>query len=1288
MRNFSHSIQRWSGYGVVFGVGFAALTTQSLLFRQFLCVFEGHEFGIAVFFGSWLLWVAAGAWFARVSRLGKRLIVRHFEFLPLVYIPAYAIQSWLIVSAREMAGVPGYELFPLARMVRFLVPVNAPVSLCTGILFTSACAWMSKRVEATVARVYIAESVGGAAGGVLITLLLAHGIAAETVFLISAGVLVLCIAFSRLPHGAWPVLFIPAALVFVAAAAGAGSAWTRALDLHRWGRLLPRQTYQGSFTTPQARYLYGEYRGQFNVVAWESIAENLPGTESASQVIAVHLAQHPAARRFLVAGPGTFAICRRLLDLPQTESVTWLDPDPAYPSRLLSVLPPGYREFNGKLIVPGADIRRHLSSEGIRFDVVILNLPDVSTLVLNRYFTREFFQLTRRRMADSGVVGIRIAGGENFMGDEVVNAGAAVFHTLKSVFAHIVIKPGDETWLLASNGNRLSISPAVLRDRFAAVPGAAALYPPEGLLSLYVPDRIEFQIESYEAAARRVPGKLLLNTDRRPKSLLHGLLRAARQAGATAGFTRSIRSFAARGAAALPLALAVFAFARVLYLSKRPADAGPSNSNRGNLFDACLLIITTGIAGMTVSITLMFMFQSLFGSLFLYVGLVTALFMAGLAAGSLCSQFLVGRSPSGAGRTALWGLCLHAMLLGIICTAPGRISPGVFALLFVLAGTGGGLYIPAAGAMLRGAGLTDARAGAVIESCDHAGGTIGAVFAGVVLLPLFGTTYALGTMAALLLVNMPSFVFTRRNHAAERAGRFRQNVRFGGYVLFGTAAACLGIALVLKGNQTAADLPAFRAVAGEMAGDLTVEEKTCNYSGATPYPYFILRGADGSTNSAVCISRHAAPRIMGYAGPLALALRLAPDGTLLDLHVVESRETPAYMDSLAPWMRSLKGQRLFDADALSHVDAVTGATLTSEAIIRTLQVSGRVFGEQIYGRRFAETGAAPRRADSRPTVLAILAALAVVLRSRPSRRGRLLFLAAVLLLSGVWLNAQFSLIHVLSLLGMRLPPAGWNTAFLLAFGIPLLVVFFGNVYCGYLCPFGALQELLALLRPPAWRSDPPEKAWRWGRLAKYILLAAVIILFATRLDTGLASPDVLATAFARSRTAPAAVWFAVLLAPTFVWGRFWCRILCPAGAFLALLSRLRLLRSLVPGINYRLCMYGVTGADDLDCICCDRCRIPTPDGRKSAHRTPARRVRSSLLFLVSAAALGLCLFIRMAATSKHAGALPAGEFMRATPDTQRQVDMPRLRFIIRQGLLSDREAMHYSSVAGQDDRQE
>ena len=55
----------WPSLGVIVATGFFALAAQTLLFRVFLSVFEGNELGIAVFFGSWLLWVAVGALCAR-----------------------------------------------------------------------------------------------------------------------------------------------------------------------------------------------------------------------------------------------------------------------------------------------------------------------------------------------------------------------------------------------------------------------------------------------------------------------------------------------------------------------------------------------------------------------------------------------------------------------------------------------------------------------------------------------------------------------------------------------------------------------------------------------------------------------------------------------------------------------------------------------------------------------------------------------------------------------------------------------------------------------------------------------------------------------------------------------------------------------------------------------------------------------------------------------------------------------------------------------------------------------
>ena len=53
--------------------------------------------------------------------------------------------------------------------------------------------------------------------------------------------------------------------------------------------------------------------------------------------------------------------------------------------------------------------------------------------------------------------------------------------------------------------------------------------------------------------------------------------------------------------------------------------------------------------------------------------------------------------------------------------------------------------------------------------------------------------------------------------------------------------------------------------------------------------------------------------------------------------------------------------------------------------------------------------------------------------------------------------------------------------------------------------------------------------------------------------------------------------------------RFWCRYLCPMGAFLALGNKLALLQRWAPKRRFEHCDLGVKGEFDLDCIRCNRC---------------------------------------------------------------------------------------------------
>ncbi|MHC4225349.1 MAG: spermine/spermidine synthase domain-containing protein, partial [Planctomycetota bacterium] len=705
----------WSA--VVFSLGLFALVAQTLLFRSFLTTFEGSELGIGSFFGSWLLWVALGALVGRAASRIARLKTSHFVTLTLLYLPAYLLQDHWLRSARAMAGVGAYEVFELPRMIATALWVNAPVSLLTGFLFTLACrSAIFKNEGLPVARLYVLESLGAFVGGIAVTLFLAAGVAEETVFLGAAFALALAVAVF---HGARrPFLHgVPLLAVAIVLLTGLDSRWQRAHDEAAWAALHEAGDYQGSFATAQGRYLFGQREGQFVVMSWGGVSETLPNTEHASEVVALSLAQHPGARRVLVVGPGSLSVCRRLAQLPSVERVAWLHPDPDYPDALRSHLPARFRKQSAKLEIPKADVRAFLERSPGEFDLALLNLPDVTTLVLNRYSTQEFYDQLKRALSPGGTIAVRLSGGANYLGSELVYLGASAYLTLKSAFENVALKPGEESWLIASDGDGPASSPALLRDRFAAIDGAAAVFPPAALLTLYPPDRIAFQIEQYERMAQEAGAEILANTDARPRALLYGLAVALRQAGRRA-VAHDVSALVDTGAKVAAAAVLLFLLVRLYYLLTSPA-------RRRGLFDGGFLVFSTGIAGMSASVVLMLLYQARYGSLYLHAGLVFSLFMLGLFSGGLLCERILGRRRAEPRGLLPLLLMAHLLALAAIGALPADATRPHFALLFVLSGLFTGVYFPIAAHRMRAAGTSPAAAGARLEFIDHLGGAAG-----------------------------------------------------------------------------------------------------------------------------------------------------------------------------------------------------------------------------------------------------------------------------------------------------------------------------------------------------------------------------------------------------------------------------------------------------------------------------------------------------------------------------------------------------------------------------------
>ena len=131
------------------------------------------------------------------------------------------------------------------------------------------------------------------------------------------------------------------------------------------------------------------------------------------------------------------------------------------------------------------------------------------------------------------------------------------------------------------------------------------------------------------------------------------------------------------------------------------------------------------------------------------------------------------------------------------------------------------------------------------------------------------------------------------------------------------------------------------------------------------------------------------------------------------------------------------------------------------------------------------------------------------------------------------------------------------------------VVLIGRgVFCGWLCPFGALQDLLGqlsrALRVPQW--NPPVALEKRLWMGKYIAAAAVLALVMIEIDPAGATLEIepfktaITTKFTRAW--PYVLYAGALLAIGLFSERAYCRFLCPLGGVLAFLDRLHLLNLL------------------------------------------------------------------------------------------------------------------------------
>lgn len=306
---------------------------------------------------------------------------------------------------------------------------------------------------------------------------------------------------------------------------------------------------------------------------------------------------------------------------------------------------------------------------------------------------------------------------------------------------------------------------------------------------------------------------------------------------------------------------------------------------------------------------------------------------------------------------------------------------------------------------------------------------------------------------------------------------------------------------------------------------------------------------NGLAKGTIISTQPYAPDVKGFAGTTPIYIYVSESGTIQQLAAADNAETADFFQrafqSLAPqWTnKSLK-----QATAV-QVDAVSGATFSSKAIIANVQQTLTTISAQKH-----QQTAAPTIGWARTLVVALVLLIgigvSVVLRGNKWARMMVLILNVVVL--GFWCGQFLSLSLLRGWISNGLDPIAYlPTLMVLAVVVVMPLCKRKHHYCSWVCPLGSLQTLASMLPLPKVHCTP--QVYRLMNRIRLYTFALLMLLLWTLPWAGQVLDYEPFSAFLIQSAAPAVTILAavIVVASCFV-PNVWCKCFCPMGMTLTL----------------------------------------------------------------------------------------------------------------------------------------
>jgi len=731
-------------------LGITSLAGQVVLLREYLAVFYGNEIVYALILAAWLGWVAAGSFTAsRIVAKIRVILLSKFTagvfaaiafLLPVTVLLIRSIKPFLKINPGELIGIPAMALAAIVTLF--------PLAFSFGTAFPFLCRWRQSREpddDVPGGVIYIWESLGAAIGGVALTFVLLHFWSGwQIAWGLGILVLVVCLCLITRKQIALVSGIVLALLVFLPGGIAQKSAqMSYAAQWPKFKVVTDTDSVYGRITVVRYGDEYSLYaNGFFSFTAGDVL-------NSEERVHFAMLAQGNP-RRVLLIGGGIGGALAQILKYPQT-TVDYVELDPKVILVSKQFLP---AQYTGILAEPRVntfikDGRFFVKTAQRKYDAVIVAVGDPATALLNRYYTREFFGEVRRILVPGGVLGLSVSSSENYLNEATKSFLRSINTTLKQEFLFVQAIPGGTNTFVA--GDTAIPADAGFFVRRLKEAGISNKYISAG----YLPFRLSADRIDYIRKVLSIPGRV--NTDEKPIAFFYDAVLWSTHF--EAGYKKVLEKLAGlKFWQVLVLPLLVFLTGVVWRGFSKTGSIKP-------------VIMTSGFSQIIFQVLILLSFQTIFGYSYQQAGILLGMFMLGLVLGGIWAARAargkrINRQKMFKGLQL--GMVLYPfvfpLIFGIVGTGDrpgaGFVFLGlVFLMLPVLVGVlGGAQYVLGVKLLSAGGRGNGGDKAGELYAWDVLGAAVGAILAGMILIPVLGIN-AVAVLTALMSLAALVWIF-------------------------------------------------------------------------------------------------------------------------------------------------------------------------------------------------------------------------------------------------------------------------------------------------------------------------------------------------------------------------------------------------------------------------------------------------------------------------------------------------------------------------------------------------